>query len=291
MLTTTPTPTPTPEPTSEAGTVGTKPETWTNDNVTAINDGNGGVIPLPKEFHYVGGDIGTGIVISDKEGDTMDATGLDMGNQFVWIPATEADLVRTKFDSDGVPMESLDTTKYTEPYAGGYDIEEEEYNTMHEQVIEYGGFYMGRFEAGIPSTEIEEYQKCPNEVVCKRGVAPRYHVPWGSSASDPTPTPDKNGAVNLAKCLSTNYRWSSVVSCLCYGCQWDAMCRYIGDCQRTNKVPTSVHLTGAATTDVSKNLFDLAGNLEEWTMEWWDKGDVNNNTGRVARGGRWQKNR
>ena len=66
-----------------AGTTVAKPGTWTSSQVTPIADGNGGTVPLPNGFYYVGGDISTGLVISDKQGDTMTASGLDMGNQFV----------------------------------------------------------------------------------------------------------------------------------------------------------------------------------------------------------------
>ena len=81
-----------------AGTTVAKPGTWTSSQVTPIADGNGGTVPLPNGFYYIGGDISTGLVISDKQGDKMSASGLDMGNQFVWIPvSSEADLTRTNF--------------------------------------------------------------------------------------------------------------------------------------------------------------------------------------------------
>ena len=78
---------------------------WDLDKVTIIDGGNGTKVPLPNGFYYVGGDISTGLVISDKQGDTMSASGVDMGNQFVWIPvSSEADLERTYFDTK---MDSL----------------------------------------------------------------------------------------------------------------------------------------------------------------------------------------
>ena len=49
-----------------AGTTVAKPGTWTSSQVTPIADGNGGTVPLPSGFYYVGGDISTGLVISDK---------------------------------------------------------------------------------------------------------------------------------------------------------------------------------------------------------------------------------
>ena len=57
-------------------------ENWDLTKVTIIDGGNGTKVPLPNGFYYVGGDISTGLVISDKQGDTMSASGVDMGNQF-----------------------------------------------------------------------------------------------------------------------------------------------------------------------------------------------------------------
>ncbi len=77
------TPTPVPElpditPTTPAGTEVKKPSTWTSEKVSAIADGKGGIVPLPNGYNYIGGDYDTGLVISDKVGDTMDASGVNM---------------------------------------------------------------------------------------------------------------------------------------------------------------------------------------------------------------------
>ena len=210
----------------------------------------------------------------------MTASGVNMGNQFVWIPvASEADLERTKFDkTTGQPTTGLDTTEYTEPYADGYSTEESEYNTMKTQVLKYGGFYIGRFEAGVNSTTLRTKVTTAQTVVCKKGVAPYNHVPWGKSMSDAS---NSSGAVYLAKNFASQHNYTSVTSTLTYGCQWDAMCRYIGDSQRTTPKKSAPELTGSVSTDVSKNIYDLAGNCREWTME------ANGTTFRVVRGSRY----
>ena len=251
-----------------AGTTVTKPGDWTSTQVTPISDGNGGTVPLPSGFYYVGGDISTGLVISDKQNDTMTASGTNMGNQFVWIPvSSEADLERTNFDTTtGQPTTGL-PTNFTEPYANGYNGEASEYNTMKTQVLKYGGFYIGRFEAGVESTELRTVVTDAQTVVCKKGVAPYNYVPWGTSMSDASEISGKSGAVYLAKNFATQNRYTSVTSTLTYGCQWDAMCRYIGDSQRTTSTKSAPQLTGSVADDMSKNIYDLAGNCCEWTME------------------------
>ena len=263
-----------------AGTTVAKPGTWTSSQVTPIADGNGGTVPLPNGFYYVGGDISTGLVISDKQGDTMDASGTSMGNQFVWIPvASEADLERTNFDSTtGRPKTGL-STNYTEPYESGYSTEASEYATMRTQVLKYGGFYIGRFEAGVNSTTLITATTTAQTVVCKKGVAPYNYVPWGADMNDASEIEGESGAVYLAKNFASQHNYTSVTSTLTYGCEWDAMCRYIGDAQRTTPKKSALELTGSVATDVSKNIYDLAGNCYEWTME---AGDTLN---RVGRGG------
>ena len=120
-------------------------------------------------------------------------------------------------------------------------------------------------------------------VVCKKGVAPYNYVPWGKSMKDASEISGESGAVYLAKNFASQHRYTSVTSTLTYGCQWDAMCRYIGDSQRTTPTPTisKPKLTGNVKEDVSKNIYDLAGNCIEWTMEAYSTGK------RVLRGGRY----
>lgn len=266
-----------------AGTEVAKPKSWTSTQVTPISDGNGGTVPRPNGFHYVGGDYNTGLVISDKENDRMDASGVNMGNQFVWIPvASYADLERTLFDEiTGQPKTGL-STKYTEPYKDGYSTEENEYNTMRDQVLKYGGFYIGRFEAGVDSTTLRTELTTAQTVVCKKGVAPYNYVAWGKSMKDASEISGKSGAVYLAKNFASQHNYTSVTSTLTYGCQWDAMCRYIGDSKRTTPAKSKPELTGSIEEDVSKNIYDLAGNCWEWTMEAYY---LRHESERVLRGG------
>ena len=282
-----------------AGTEVAKPDTWTSTKVTPISDGSGNTIPLPDGFYYVGGDRNTGLVISDKQNDTMDAAFPNSGNQFVWIPvASEADLERTEFDeTTGQPTTGLDTSSYTEPYASGYSDgngtqETADFNTMKAQVLKYGGLYIGRYEAGDKTngTTLRTKVTADHEVVVQKGVAPYNYVPWGQSMSnvDTAFAPSysnvdnvtTHGAVYLAKNMYTGKQQAeSITSTLCYGSQWDAMCRYIGDSNRTTPEKDAPELTGSVAADVSKNIYDLAGNCTEWTFEAY------NSSTRVLRGG------
>ena len=251
--------------TTPAGTVVKTPSTWTTLVGKAISDGNGTAIPLPDGFYYVGGDYDTGLVISDKENDTMDASGVTSGNQFVWIPVeSEATFIRESFED----TELLDETIFKEPLtSGGYSTEEAEYNAMKTQVVKYGGFYIGRYEAGVNSTTLRTGStESPQEVVSKKGVAPYNYVKWGDDMAHI----GINGAVYIAQNMYTGKtQATSVTSTLVYGVQWDAMCRYIGENEYTATTLTkdAPELTGSVLTDEAKNIYDLAGNCMEWTME------------------------
>ena len=85
--------------------------------------------------------------------------------------------------------------------------------------------------------------------------------------SDASEIEGKSGAVYLAKNFASQHNYTSVTSTLIYGCEWDAMCRYIGDSQRATRLKSTPELTGSVADDVSKNIYDLAGNCYEWTME------------------------
>ena len=282
---------------TRAGTVmKEKPSNWTSENVIAISDGNGGTIPLPSGFYYVGGDIKSGIIISDSsedenKGESYEVAKTLKGNQFVWIPVSgESDLERTNFDSNGNPTKNAPSTgrevaDCTEPMENGYSTEVAEYNQMRVQVLQYGGFYIARYEAGDgdSGTTLRTEATGEHTVVSKMGIAPYNFVPWGTSVSDISPISGKGGAVYLAKNMYASS--TSVTSTLIYGCQWDAMCRYIGDSQRGGSTKTTVELTGSEKSDMSRNIYDLSGNCYEWTME---SSNADNN--RIHRGGRYGVN-
>ena len=108
---------------TEAGTVVKTPEKWKTtlpnyinaqtgeqvkesykvSSVYAVAVGNGKSVPVPLEFYYVGGNLESGIVISDniedknKDAGKADVTKELKGNQFVWIPCTISDYHKIDF--------------------------------------------------------------------------------------------------------------------------------------------------------------------------------------------------
>ena len=122
-------------------------------SVVAVATGNGETVPVPNDFYYVGGTISSGVVISDNKEDqnkyvdeengdvpagvvynedgTINKESSDLkGNQFVWIP--------------------VEANNYKKMDLGKANANWEKQTNTAElpQIQKYGGFYIGRYEAG-----------------------------------------------------------------------------------------------------------------------------------------------
>jgi len=126
-----------------------------------ISDGAGGVVPVPNGFYYVGGTVKSGAVISDDERDKNKYKGQEVvgtnlsGNQFVFIPVNGIDL---KYEQDHT-YDKIHEYAYTSDLSGWTDIENSrswsDDSGEPTSVKNYGGFFIGRYEAGYPE-EIKE---------------------------------------------------------------------------------------------------------------------------------------
>ena len=279
-------------------------KSWDSTKVDTVKSSDNINVPVPKG--YVASTVptetrvSTGFVI--KQG--TDGSKTEGINEFVWVPVSNISDIYDEVNKAGQLWDLSETTStkitypttqnsgYREPdvvvgTGAQYDAVagnlsqaglessatasdfkaqlQNEFDKMIKSVKEYGGFYIGRFEAGVDSTTLRAAATVAQTVVCKKGVAPYNYVPWGANTNDASEVQGASGAVYLARNM---YKTSdSVTSTLIYGCQWDAMCRYIGDCQRTTPKKSAPERTGSIEKDVSKNIYDLAGNCWEWTME------------------------
>ena len=233
-------------------------------------------VKIPDGFYYVGGTKETGIVISDIQGDDLNNT--KGGNQFVWVPVPNIkDFHLIRGYSEG-NLDSIENA--IEPNNNGYSTEVAEYEAMKKSVEVNQGFYIGRFEAG----------KENDKVVVKKDKPAYTNVKWGNSMTDST-----GGAVELSKNFTADKSCkNSVTSTLCYGVQWDATMQFFdsnyikGECDENSYVRNSNGKgnygtgnsinTGSNDEYKVKNIYDMAGNVREWTME------ANGTTTRVFRG-------
>ena len=245
----------------DVGTVVAPKENWNIETVTAISVGNGDTVPVPIGFYYVGGDLNTGVIISDEEEDKYDGitdkttweyTTSLKGNQFVWIPCTEGEYIKSEVWNGTTQKPGILT-------GAGWD--KTTYTSELPQIRKYEGFYVARYEAGLAETIPEftetQQQTASNQVYNKEGIpqSKASIVPW--MFIDWT-TSQKN-AKNM-------YNTNSVSSGLITGTQWDVMLK---------KMVERTDLTEADLTD-STNWGNYANNSIEYkgrmALEWSNKG-------------------
>ncbi len=251
-------------------------------------------------------DVSEGLVISDNEGDT-EAEGQEKvseGNQFVWVPVedfTKFEREAGYYNGTKQLCEFVSDTfaegKNYEPKGDGKVVNEEasttvkEVQEMYKSVKNNGGFYIGRYEAGAEGGSYVEGSGWSEKtkMACKKGITVYNNIKWGNSMND-----DTGGAVQISREFANQQGYTSVTSTLCYGVQWDAVMRWMKDLenpyvpgktyiQDSTKMGwysdnsgdgNSEHKTGIDIgngennkTNKVKNIYDMAGNVYEWTME------------------------
>lgn len=248
--------------------------------------------PIPDGFYHVEGTtIEDGYVISDQEGDDLDNTA--KGNQFVWVPVENfSEFVRRDGYSNGSVQNYVSKLTCTEADMTGINSKVEETSKtkteaqeMYKSVEKNKGFYIGRYETG----------KENNNVVIQKGANPYCVVKWSSNGEMQETTGTTGGAVELSRNFTNNKGYTNAVSTLIYGVQWDATMKWMENVEnpnvtgdftkyiqnstgmgwyRDNYSKNPSHLTGqdvdANKSNCIKNVYDLGGNLYEWTMESYD---------------------
>lgn len=261
--------------------------------------------------------VASGLVIYEgNEKVSTDTDAQTTRNQFVWVPVPDMnDFVREdgyvnfnkqNFISSGASTEpfskeiTVDGNKIRLSIDNDLTGEYDEYAKMYASVEKYGGFYIGRYETG---TTVERIYGKNNgttpAVICQSAIVYNW-VCWGVSMTDVTgDCTGKNGknegkgAVEISRTMYESN--DSVNSVLMYGIQKDAVLKFISDKydikdsttygnHKNNAAKESVNpnnpaKTGSHSSWKTKNIYDIAGNLYEWTME------AMNENSRVLSGG------
>ena len=260
------------------------------------SDVNG--VPIPDGFVYVGGTRDSGLVISDNNADKekykgQTTVGTDLvGNQFVWIPVDSiADYKRTAYSTQvasGITDTATNSEQIIVSSSSSYYFKEALPADEKTSVETNKGFYIGRYEAGDQeSTNSKKLRasgaSTSNTITVKAGQAPYNYIKY-------------TDAKKLAEGFSTKQGYTSVKSKLVSSYAWDTAIAFI---QKTNSdygnsseegnykdSPTFTY-TGIADTEKNKqtkangtstliptgqttavnNIYDMGGNVWEWTTE------------------------
>ena len=292
------------------GTGGSTPEepedptaNWDLNKVNKVESTDGVVVPVPKGYIAssiaIESTVSDGFVIYEGEeavNEENKKTAQATRNQFVWVPVENpSEMYGT--DSNGKNVISLiDLEDIREPdivtrYDGNdatYDASEfipiignitgkqfktqleNEFNSMIESIEKYEGFYIGRYETGNLSQ---------TEVAVVKNNTDINNQTWYTQ-------------YNKAKGIAAN---SNVTTTMIWGCQWDAVLRWMynsGDAEKKTYICNSTGkgnykdtngnqtiATGSNDLYAVNNIYDMAGNVYDWTIE------TRNAYGRVIRGG------
>ena len=235
-----------------------------------------GIVYMPEGFKIAKGSASTvqgGVVIEDKD-----------GNQFVWVPvATIADYKRTWYTGDGT------LSKYSEA------LPEDEKTSVEK----YKGFYIGRYEAGDKdSTEAStpalrtSSSSTSNKISIKANQAPYNYVTRTQAVSLAESFATKQGYKAKTKLVSS-YAWDTTIAFLQkvnsdYGSSSEEgnyknitfSYTDITGASQTKASGSEVLVPTGQTTPVC-NIYDMGGNVWEWTTESYS----NTNSPSALRGG------
>ena len=198
--------------------------------------------PIPKGFIYKEGTKDTGLVIQDEK-----------GNEFVWVPVTESTYRKDTSFSGATPT--------------GNDTLPNGITDETADVVKYGGFYIGRYEAGIPEGDTSPSNKT-GIPVSKKGATVWVGINY------------TNSKASAEKMINNEYVQTGLIT----GTAWDTVCHWIKSDDelkdsRTygnyNNSEAPANVKGYGTKQVAgysdkwmvKNIYDLAGNVWEWTSE------------------------
>ena len=277
------------------------PEGWDGNKVNAVESADKVVVPVPKG--YTASSVATenkvseGFVIyentngEDKKEEVNDNnkdTARTTRNQFVWVPvANPSEMYGTdkdgkkwgklyEFSASGItPLNwteqdgvmSITATSgsdsYREPDVVDSDSSnsitisqlETEFNDMITSVEKYGGFYIGRYETGNLSQEKATVVKNNTDI---------GNQTWYSM-------------YKKAKGIAVN---NNVTSSMIWGSQWDATMRWMYNSGNEEKKKytydsrgkgnyssDSPIATGSIEAYAVNNIYDMAGNVSDWTIE------------------------
>lgn len=194
---------------------------------------------IPDNFTHIEGTVNTGYVIQEN----------DTKNEFVWIPVKDINEYIRRYDTSNLATETLDKVEY-------------------ESVKKYGGFYVARYEAGV-STVDGDREGVP---VSKRGATVWTNIS-ASMAMYNSKLMYKDRS-DIESRIISSYMWDTIAN-------WFEQSGYdIENLSRYGNVnnPGGMKLAGSNENWKINNIYDIVGNVWEFTSEKLVTGGNNNYT-------------
>ena len=274
---------------------------------------------VPENSTIIEADANNGIVIKDKN-----------NNEWVWVEVPKTTVFSgLTIDTTGTLTEQNYTDiknklityvgiyrngsisqsyNWTDEWYNGCGMTSDEYATAYQKMLKsvytYGGFWIGRYEAGIEGSidDVSKARKSHSTVVVgtsPKAVSQKDTIPYNWVYC--------SEAQALAKEMTPD---SNYTSSLMFGIQWDLVCKFLEvkgglvtaninsdsstwgnysnvarviasekakqsidsgntwTVKKENKTASNIILSAGATEETNKmNIYDLAGNEWEWTLE------------------------
>ena len=261
-------------------------ETVANSDIkTAVDTGK--IKAVLKEGEYIA-PIPTGFEVSTVSGENTISGGLvikEGANEYVFIPCTEENYTEgsfgpltDKYSDSNAEYDSQATLGYLYgenyySYANDFKYAQDK-TDIETSINKYKGFYVGRYETTINNGTIGS-QKGATVLTADTKLPNDKYYRWYGLYKAQKDLYGNNS--NVFSSMITSKEWNTIMTFTGYG-----------DAERaTSTYTTKPDLSGSAykgttdTYDLTKNIYDLAGNVWEWTLT------ASNTYNRVYRGGKY----
>lgn len=161
----------------------------------------------------------------------------EYGNQYVWIPVEDGKVTRTTLLSGSYEDTSIPAT------------------ALVNSAAKYYGFYLARYEASKYEINGEV------AAATMEGKTPWSNVAYQEAASASEASAKLFKYEDCSTGLISSYAWDTTLAWI------DQSVTNFSSSTEYGNYSGSIYATGASVRDVFKNIYDLCGNVREWTTE------------------------
>ena len=222
----------------------------------------------PEDIEYNGVTIPKGFAPTKIVGEDSVDAGLVIidgsGNEYVWVEVPKTIYKDSNYNTNGEPSSSTDYSKieaclkaYTSDYSdASYSDTNPKFTTLYQNMLksvyENGGFYVGRYEAGIDTTT--GTNRTSNTDKNSDG---KYTMPSTTPVTKADAYPYTYVTRTQAQNLASNVNSGDKTSSLMFGVQWDLVLAFMS--KDKSKITDATILTSNSTTigNYHNSTFDL----------------------------------